>query len=292
MPRSRSRRTRDPTSGATPVAQRGIGVTRISFGAQSLDAGGAQPARPAPLARPTSSTRSPPPASGRSARSASTCSTTCPARRSATWTDSLERALALAPDHLSLYALTLDDPDAEGLTGPDGDHLPTTRRRPALARAARGTGQDDDRAAGDVPLRRRIALPRPASAATRSATGPGRATRAGTTWPTGSAARTRRSGPARTPSTAPSGAGTPPVSTATSPRSAGRAGTVPALPPGGVRAAARLGGRRGRGDHPRAPRLDGGRADRRRLEPPVRRDARLGRRGRTRRARRPTSGSA
>ena len=53
------------------------------------------------------------------------------------WTASLEGALALAPDHLSLYALTLDDPDAEGLTGPAGDHLPTTsgaRRWRAAAR--------------------------------------------------------------------------------------------------------------------------------------------------------------
>src|SRR4029079_8407971 len=55
-------------------------------------------------------------------------------------------ALALEPDHLSLYALTLDDPDAEGLTGPAGDHLPTTtgaRRWRALARPR----QDEDRAA-------------------------------------------------------------------------------------------------------------------------------------------------
>ena len=62
------------------------------------------------------------------------------------WRGTLEAALALAPDHLSLYALTLDDPDAEGLTGPSGDHLPTTagaRRWRAAARA----GQDDDRAA-------------------------------------------------------------------------------------------------------------------------------------------------
>ena len=44
----------------------------------------------------------------------------------ADWTATLEAALALEPDHLSLYALTLDDPDAEGLTGPSGDHLPTT----------------------------------------------------------------------------------------------------------------------------------------------------------------------
>jgi putative oxygen-independent coproporphyrinogen III oxidase len=62
------------------------------------------------------------------------------------WAETLDAALALAPDHLSLYALTLDDPDAEGLTGPVGDHLPTTagaRRWRTRARSA----QDDDRAA-------------------------------------------------------------------------------------------------------------------------------------------------
>jgi oxygen-independent coproporphyrinogen-3 oxidase len=64
----------------------------------------------------------------------------------AAWIETLEAALALEPDHLSLYALTLDDPDAEGLTGPGGDHLPTTagaRRWRARARP----DQDDDRAA-------------------------------------------------------------------------------------------------------------------------------------------------
>ena len=62
------------------------------------------------------------------------------------WAATLEAALALRPDHLSLYALTLDDPDAEGLTGAAGDHLPTTagaRRWRERARPA----QDDDRAA-------------------------------------------------------------------------------------------------------------------------------------------------
>ena len=70
-----------------------------------------------------------------------------PGQSLATWTDSLERAVALAPDHLSLYGLTLDDPDAEGLTGPGGDHLPTS----IGARRWRTRGrllQDDDRAAG------------------------------------------------------------------------------------------------------------------------------------------------
>jgi oxygen-independent coproporphyrinogen-3 oxidase len=63
-----------------------------------------------------------------------------------TWMISLEEVLALAPDHLSLYALTLDDPDAEGLTGPQGDHLPTRRGARHWREEARPV-QDDDRAA-------------------------------------------------------------------------------------------------------------------------------------------------
>jgi len=62
------------------------------------------------------------------------------------WMTTLERALELEPDHLSLYALTLDDPDAEGLTGPLGDHLPTPRGARRWRDAARA-GQDEDRAA-------------------------------------------------------------------------------------------------------------------------------------------------
>jgi oxygen-independent coproporphyrinogen-3 oxidase len=64
------------------------------------------------------------------------------------WIETLEAALALAPDHLSLYALTLDDPDAEGLTGPDGDHLPTTAGARRWRDSARSL-QDEDRAAAE-----------------------------------------------------------------------------------------------------------------------------------------------
>jgi oxygen-independent coproporphyrinogen-3 oxidase len=67
-----------------------------------------------------------------------------PARRSSHGRDA-EAALALSPT-TSPYALTLDDPDAEGLTGAGGDHLPTTagaRRWRAEARPQ----QDEDRAA-------------------------------------------------------------------------------------------------------------------------------------------------
>jgi len=74
-----------------------------------------------------------------------------PGQTLASWTETLEAALALGPDHVSAYALTLDDPEAEGLTGPSGDHLPTppgARRWREAARAA----QDEDRAAGAYGL--------------------------------------------------------------------------------------------------------------------------------------------
>ena len=63
----------------------------------------------------------------------------------------MRAALELAPDHLSLYALTLDDPDAEGITGREGDHLPTppgARRWRERARLE----QDEDRAADQYGL--------------------------------------------------------------------------------------------------------------------------------------------
>lgn len=64
----------------------------------------------------------------------------------ASWTETLDAALALQPDHLSLYALTLDDPDAEGLTGIAGDHLPTTVGARRWRERARPR-QDEHRAA-------------------------------------------------------------------------------------------------------------------------------------------------
>ena len=91
------------------------------------------------------------PATPASTRSASTSCTTSRARRSTAGRATLDAALGLEPDHLSLYALTLDDPDAEGLTGPTGDHLPVrpgARRWRDRARAA----QDEDRAAAMYEL--------------------------------------------------------------------------------------------------------------------------------------------
>ena len=65
------------------------------------------------------------------------------------WMATLDAALELAPDHLSLYALTLDDPFAEGLTvEATGDHLPTTAGARRWREVARPL-QDEDRAAAE-----------------------------------------------------------------------------------------------------------------------------------------------
>jgi putative oxygen-independent coproporphyrinogen III oxidase len=74
-----------------------------------------------------------------------------PGQTLASWARSLDAALALGPDHVSLYALTLDDPDAEGLTGANGDHLPLRSGARRWREAARRE-QDDDRAADAYAL--------------------------------------------------------------------------------------------------------------------------------------------
>ena len=126
-------------------ALRAAGVTRLSIGAQSLD-----PAELRALGR-----RHLPDDVGatlRAARDAGFESVSLdllydiPAGSLAAWQRTLDAVLDLEPDHLSMYGLTLDDPDAEGLTGPAGDHLPTrdgARRWRERARLA----QDEDRAA-------------------------------------------------------------------------------------------------------------------------------------------------
>jgi putative oxygen-independent coproporphyrinogen III oxidase len=132
------------------AAFRRAGVTRVSFGAQSLDRG---------ELRRLGRRHSPEDVAGAvgAARTAGFASVNLdllydvPAQSIAAWRASLEAALALAPDHLSLYALTLDDPEAEGLAGSGGDHLPTAagaRRWRERARAE----QDDDRAADQYRL--------------------------------------------------------------------------------------------------------------------------------------------
>lgn len=134
-----------PDERGDPALLARAGINRISFGAQSLD--------PLELLR-----------LGRRHRPSDVADAVLEARAAGIgsinldllydipdtsigiWMETLEEALLLRPDHLSLYALTLDDPDAEGLTGPDGDHLPTTRG----ARRWRDVAipaQDEDRAA-------------------------------------------------------------------------------------------------------------------------------------------------
>ena len=121
------------------------GVTRLSFGAQSLDA--TELKRLGRRHRPGDVGEAVAAARGAGIGSVNVdLLYDVPGGSSTTWMTTLDAALELAPDHLSLYALTLDDPDAEGLTAADGDHLPTS----AGARRWRETArpeQDEDRAA-------------------------------------------------------------------------------------------------------------------------------------------------
>ncbi len=128
-----------------PAAFVAAGINRLSLGAQSLD-----PAElkrlgrrhgPDDVAEAVAAAR----AAGLSSISIDLLYDV-PGGSIGSWMETLEGALAMEPDHLSLYALTLDDPDAEGLTGTGGDHLPTT----AGARRWRERAfpeQDEDRAA-------------------------------------------------------------------------------------------------------------------------------------------------
>lgn len=69
-----------------------------------------------------------------------------PGQTIGSWRDTLRGALDLEPQHISAYALTLDDPDAEGITGSLGDHLPT-RSGARRWRQGATAEQDSDRAA-------------------------------------------------------------------------------------------------------------------------------------------------
>ena len=121
------------------------GVTRLSLGAQALDAATLRRLgrrhTPADVASSVAAAR----AAGISSVSLDLLYD-APGQSLATWSATLSAALDLGPDHISAYALTLDDPDAEGLTGPLGDHLPT-RAGARRWRMAAGGEQDDDRAA-------------------------------------------------------------------------------------------------------------------------------------------------
>lgn len=134
-----------PDERGNPAEQRAVGVTRISFGAQSLN--------DTELRR-----------LGRRHRARHVADAVVEARAAGIgsinvdllydipdtdlpiWMATLDRVLDVDPDHLSLYGLSLDDPDAEGLTGPDGDHLPVARGARRWRDGVR-PGQDEDRAA-------------------------------------------------------------------------------------------------------------------------------------------------
>ncbi|TAJ99984.1 MAG: coproporphyrinogen III oxidase family protein [Chloroflexota bacterium] len=134
-----------PDDRGDPAALVAAGITRLSYGAQALDDATLK-------------------SLGRRHRAADVVEAVAEAREAGIeslnldllydvpgtsvegWMTTLDWALELEPDHLSLYALTLDDPDAEGLTGPLGDHLPTTRGARRWRDTARA-GQDEDRAA-------------------------------------------------------------------------------------------------------------------------------------------------
>jgi len=125
-------------------------VNRVSFGAQSMDAGELRRLgrrhSPEDVAAAVAGAR----AAGMASVSLDLLYDV-PGQTLESWRRSLDAALSLAPDHLSLYALTLDDPDAEGLTGVGGDHLPTPPGARRWREAARAE-QDDDRAAEQYAL--------------------------------------------------------------------------------------------------------------------------------------------
>jgi oxygen-independent coproporphyrinogen-3 oxidase len=127
------------------AAFRRAGVNRVSIGAQSFHSPELRSLgrrhSPADVARAVAATR----AAGIGSINLDLLYDV-PGQTLGSWEESLSAALALEPDHLSLYALTLDDPESEGLTGDSGDHLatpPGARRWREKARAE----QDDDRAA-------------------------------------------------------------------------------------------------------------------------------------------------
>ncbi|MDR3546530.1 MAG: coproporphyrinogen-III oxidase family protein [Candidatus Limnocylindrales bacterium] len=126
------------------------GITRISIGAQSLQAGELRSLgrrhHPSDIADTVVAAR----AAGIASVSLDLLYDV-PGQTLASWSETLEHTLALEPDHISAYALTLDDPDAEGLTGQSGDHLPTTPGARRWRDAAR-KAQDEDRAAGAYGL--------------------------------------------------------------------------------------------------------------------------------------------
>ena len=124
---------------------RAAGVNRLSIGAQSLDDGELKRLgrrhRAADVGTAVMSAR----AAGLGSVSLDLLSDV-PGQTIDSWRASLSAALELQPQHLSVYTLALDDPDAEGLTGAEGDHLPPSRGARAWRQRARAE-QSEERAA-------------------------------------------------------------------------------------------------------------------------------------------------
>ena len=139
-----------PDERGDPAAFARAGITRVSFGAQSLDS--AELRRigrrhsPEDVAAAVAGSR----AAGIKSINLDLLYD-IPGQSPAGWERTLRAALDLAPDHLSLYALTLDDPDEEGITGSEGDHLPTPPGARRWRERAR-LDQDEDRAADEYRL--------------------------------------------------------------------------------------------------------------------------------------------
>lgn len=128
---------------------RAAGVNRLSVGAQSLDDGELRRLGRRHRAGDVADTLSAARAAGFASVSVDLL-TDIPGQSVDDWRTTLSRALDLGPDHLSVYSLTLDDPDAEGLTGPEGDHLPVSRG--ARAWRERVAGEQSDERAADMEL--------------------------------------------------------------------------------------------------------------------------------------------
>jgi oxygen-independent coproporphyrinogen-3 oxidase len=121
------------------------GVTRLSLGAQSLDPGELRRLgrrhRPSDVAESVAAARR-----AGMGSVAMDLLMDVPGQTRESFGRTLDGVLALEPDHVSTYQLTLDDPEAEGLTDADGDHLPL---RPGARRwrLAAAREQDEDLAA-------------------------------------------------------------------------------------------------------------------------------------------------
>lgn len=124
---------------------RSAGVTRLSVGAQSLDDGELKRLGRRHRATDVRAAMAAARTAGIEAVSLDLL-TDVPGQTLRSWRATLEAALALSPDHLSVYTLSLDDPDAEGLTGAEGDHLPVSRGARAWRDRAR-VDQSEERAA-------------------------------------------------------------------------------------------------------------------------------------------------